>query len=361
MGEFSQPLGKGSPPRRDGRDPAYFLCVKQDTAGSKVRAGRWEVREMGRKETGQCTDHLVDECSLAWTLPSPQGNELYILTSPRTFTLTSANTRFILRERPAETKVFSLTGSPLPPPRCSGTTWARCFQVQTPQPDWLRLGSVKKFCTLRPSFFSPFFLSKSFEFRAWLVRLMENWAALSCSKEQCSHSLAWHSSISPNVPSYRLLINASELFWNWKFKGFRFCLFLLQRADKSSLMLDCDSLWHLRQPRISLHGDAGPNSSPDLCLFPMIELYNFQKWHLKSHCILQCVNSLWNYWRFVPFHGEITVFKHFLALLIHGAQAAISAVPNPDEDRITSRGWGGWHKRCVVYQIVQQVCFSFFF
>lgn len=135
------------------------------------------------------------------------------------------------------------------------------------------------------------FLSKSFNFRASLVRLMENWAALSCSKEQCSHSLAWHSSISPNVHRYRLLINASELFWDWKFKGFKFCLVLLWCTDKSGLMLDSDALWHLRQPRISLHGDTRNNLSPDLCLFLMIELYNFQKWPLKSHCILQCEPS----------------------------------------------------------------------
>lgn len=78
---------------------------------------------------------------------------------------------------------------------------------------------------LRNSAPSARLLSKSFKFRAWLVRLMENWAALSCSKEQCSHCLACHSSISPNVHRYRLLINASELFWDWKFKGFNFALF----------------------------------------------------------------------------------------------------------------------------------------
>ncbi len=38
-------------------------CVKQETVGSEVRAGRCWTGE----ETGVCTSHLVGDCSLAWS------------------------------------------------------------------------------------------------------------------------------------------------------------------------------------------------------------------------------------------------------------------------------------------------------
>lgn len=80
----------------------------------------------------------------------------------------------------------------------------------------------------------------------------------------------------------------------WKFKSFRFCLVLVWCADKSALIPAGDTPRHLRRPRISLHADMGANLSHSLCLFLMIELHNFQKWPLKSQCVLQWANSQGN-------------------------------------------------------------------
>lgn len=139
--------------------------------------------------------------------------------------------------------------------------------------------------------------------------------------------------LSAQMRADRLLINASELFWDWKFKGFKFCLVLVRRRNKSGVMLDSDTPWHLRQLRISPHGDMGANLSPDLCLFLMIELYNFQKWPLKSHCILQCVKlrtastaSWWNN----------CLKKYFNTARWWGSDSPFQLYQNPDKIRGTS-------------------------
>lgn len=154
-------------------------------------------------------------------------------------------------------------------------------------------------------------LSESFKFRAWLLRLMENWAALSCSKEQCSRSLSRHPSISPNVHRYRRLINALNYSETGNLKAsdffaLFFCWARINLAKHKSVTLSDTWGGHV----FLRMGTPGADSSQDLCLFLMIELYDFQKWPLKSQCILQWMNLCWNWSQCVVFHGEITVLKH---------------------------------------------------
>lgn len=207
-------------------------CVKRKTAGSKVRAGRGGRWGRG-KETGLCTGHLVGECSLARSMgPSISSREWAVLSdipgivnklrlARRCFTHTNARDQLATWTQVHFKRVLNWNQTVLinwfqvPLPRCPRAehnlsevlflVWDPSTWLITPSQCWE---------ILHPPLV---FISKSFNFRASLVRLMENWAALSCSKEQCSHSLAWHSSISPNAHRYRLLINASELFWDWKF------------------------------------------------------------------------------------------------------------------------------------------------